>query len=868
MIIDPKALPTPVAKVAARLNVVGPESSADTFLITSYLAEVAIKTIATVFYAGLLDKAPDYAYRMGYELVRADGLGSWEQAIRLSTTLPTASYFGPDFSQSLEWITRRRTRAEDEWYRDGHNAASEVLSELGVEFESSRQDTVRTLLSAFVQIRNKTKAHGAVGEDFFSKVNAPYIRAVSSLINSCPMFVWQWLHLSRRLKGDPIRGVFLQGAEPRYMKLDELEGLNPSTDGIYFCVGQTRKLIAAHFISTSKECKEFFFPNGGFNQSGQAESVDYASGTTIKIDFSAFLRIPTPLPRSETHGLDSIEVQSNVFGNLPALKGSYVHRHLLEEELESKLLDRNHAIITLHGSGGVGKTYLTLAVAHKITQVNDPRFEAIMWISGRDVDLRATGPHFVKPAMLKLEDISKRHGELFGRNGTIEDFAEVLHGTSNSSTPGMLFIFDNFETMENVRELHKFLDTYTHLPNKVLITSRERAFKADYPIEVRGMERPEAIEMMRKIGRELGIEPLLTPHTLGAVYEYTKGHAYVMRVVVGEMAKEGKYVPPSQIMSSRIDIVNAVFERSFTKMTDDARWIFLTVSNWKSRISELALVVVLGQRGVDVEAGLEECLRLSLIQREELQDGQPCYSAPQLARVFGRKKLEGEPDRLVIQEDLETIRKFGVVNESGRGDSQESQILRFIAWIRTEARSANDEKMDKLDSLLEILATFWPDGWLELAAFRELANKTPESIDSALRRAVEECPYKKEAWLERAKYAQKIGNEATRIASLVSAVDAAPTDAELVRDVATQLGKYINDHLQEIPQARRGVYLASVRSHMVRISDQLDANGLGRLAWLFLLEGDRQNAKLYAERGLLKEPDNEHCQKFLDRLQA
>ena len=82
MILDPSGLPTPVAKVAARLNVVGPEASADTFLVSSYLAEAAIKSIAIALYAGLFDKAPDYAYRIGYDLVRADGLGSWEQAIR------------------------------------------------------------------------------------------------------------------------------------------------------------------------------------------------------------------------------------------------------------------------------------------------------------------------------------------------------------------------------------------------------------------------------------------------------------------------------------------------------------------------------------------------------------------------------------------------------------------------------------------------------------------------------------------------------------------------------------------------------------------------------------------------------------------
>jgi hypothetical protein len=55
---------------------------------------------------------------------------------------------------------------------------------------------------------------------------------------------------------------------------------------------------------------------------------------------------------------------------------------------------------------------------------------------------------------------------------------------------------------------------------------------------------------------------------------------------------------------------------------------------------------------------------------------------------------------------------------------------------------------------------------------------------------------------------------------------------------------------------------------MVKLTEELDANGFGRLAWLFLLEGDRQNSKLYAEMGLRKDSYNEHCHKILDRLQG
>lgn len=239
-----------------------------------------------------------------------------------------------------------------------------------------------------------------------------------------------------------------------------------------------------------------------------------------------------------------------------------------------------------------------------------------------------------------------------------------------------------------------------------------------------------------------------------------------------------------------------------------------------------------------------------------------------MARVFGKKKLDGDPDRLVIQEDIETLQRFGVASENGSHETQERLILRFVLWCREEAMASDANRISRLDAFLETLACLWPQGWMHLARFRKQTGSSVDLIDQALRRAVEEQPDNKEAWLERAKFAEETGNEPTRVASLVSAVEADPRDTELVREVAFQLCRYVNEHRIDIPVARRGVYLASVRSHMEKVADQLDATGLSRLAWLFLLEGNEQMGRFYAEMGLKKDSDNEYCIKILDRPRA
>jgi hypothetical protein len=445
---------------------------------------------------------------------------------------------------------------------------------------------------------------------------------------------------------------------------------------------------------------------------------------------------------------------------------------------------------------------------------------------------------------------------------TEEALADALRNASDVSGKGWLLIFDNFETLDDARGIHQFLDNCTHLPNKVLITSRERAFKADYPIEVRGMERDEAATMLRLNARELGIEGMLTDDIVKSIYDSTDGHPYVMRLVLGEIEKERRYVPPRTLLPRRLDIVEAVFERSFNKLSDAGRWVFLLVGNWKSHVPELALLVVCGQRGLDVESGLEECRRLSLVEEGELVDNQPCYRAPELARLFARKKLESDFDRLSIQEDLDTLHRFGVIDSlDSRGIAQPELLGRFVAWIMKEAQ-ANRSAVTRCDGLLLSVAELWPAAWSDLVEFRMLHGG---DIDYALRRLVEERPFDKSAWLKRAEYARSAGDEQTYIACLVSAVDADHKDVELIREAAYQLCRYVDAHKSELPEARRGVYLAGVRAHMEAVSDRLDATGLSRLAWLFGLEGNGQRGLEYAHLGIQKDPTNEHCKRIIER---
>jgi hypothetical protein len=210
-----------------------------------------------------------------------------------------------EYAPVIDWFTRKRTKPEDEWCREAISHAREILGELGIDIGKNSRETVRYLVSLLVQIRNKTKAHGALGPDFYNANNTLYISAIDALINQCPLFQWQWYHISHRLGKDPIRGVHLLGTSPAHITKAEASRLTAEKEGVYIEAPSTGKLFSlGKLLGSTRECREFSIPNGNFRDTdSHGEVIDYATGAARHFDFSLFGNVPAPLPSSETEGL-------------------------------------------------------------------------------------------------------------------------------------------------------------------------------------------------------------------------------------------------------------------------------------------------------------------------------------------------------------------------------------------------------------------------------------------------------------------------------------------------------------------------------------------------------------------------------------
>lgn len=867
--LNPSDLPTPLALVANRLQITGGDDFANTFLDASYVAEVAIKLLATSLVAGTRKSSSAIAARFDYRLVRADGLGEWDQAIRDLTSHSILGYIDSDLRPLSVWLTQKRTKSADEWAKQAAHNLIAILQLLGLPGEEvPRKLTTLHILNLFVRIRNKTKAHGAVTREFYEQANPRYLAALAGFVNACPINQWGWYHSTLRSNGK-VRAIHLLGTSPEHVRQAESASLRPPEPGLVFRTHVDGDLFhCGPLLRSESSCNRFAFVNGNYSNAGVAEFLDYRTGDCQHVKLPEFSAPPAPLPASETEGIDGFDVYGSAFGNLPPRQTTYVRRPKLEATLLMRLKDQNHPIITLHGRGGIGKTSLALQACYELSEDDNTAFEHLIWLSARDLELRPAGTAAVRRHVSNLDSVVRAVGGFFGQELSIEEFAAVLQDPAAADASSILFIFDNFETLDDPRGLQKFLDTHTHLPNKILITSRERAFKADYPVEVTGMEYEEAQALCYDDAVKLDLSRAFVDDHFEELYELTDGHPYVIRVLLGEMSKEKRWISPRSLPRRRGDIVDAVFERSFNKLSEDGRRVFLTAASWRSLIPELAMHVVLGARDIDVESGIEECQRLSLLMQYDISDGSVCFAAPQLASLFAKKKLDGDPDRLVILEDRETLRLFfGPLSvDAASKTSVEAIVERFVAHCFAEIASDDGSKGNDVEVLLERVADEWPAAWVSVGQLREKLGTPRDQVEHAYRRAVEERPYDGAAWHARAEYARRTKDSATRISALISQVEAEPDNVELLRNTALELVQYVDENKADIPVNRRGVYIANVRAHMEKHAVHLDATGLSRLAWLHLLEGDHDGAWKYANMGLAIEAVNAHCLRIVERL--
>ncbi len=859
-----------ITKIKERLESSKNDSDTAYFMDLMLAGEQLTKLISLALVACITDDNKRHRYSQEHRLLRADGIGEWSSVIDEVLAGPSAQYFHPVANNLQQELNERLGNSS--WQYKSIKLIIDCIKEIDSSFEDIPvKVSGKTWFSHFAYLRNKTKGHGAYNSDVYSRICQNLFNSISLIQDNYSLLTSiDWAYLHRNLSGKyRVTNISNNATRFHYLRTDR----NPNHDnGVYIFLN---KPIKVELIQSNSDLTDFYFPNGGFNNK-RFELLSYITGNKDYQDASSHLIPPGELPSSETEGLGKLDLIGKVFTNLPSINQIYIQREELEKELYSKLLDERHPIITLTGRGGIGKTSLAISVLKQICLTE--RYSSIIWFSARDIDLLTEGAKPVKPHVLSNDDIAKEYCKLVEPKESLDKGFKpktFFEKELESSTIGsILFIFDNFETVKDPIDLFNWLDTFIRNPNKILITSRFRDFKADYPIEVSGMNEREFKLLVDATSKSLGITEIIDDKKyLEELYNESDGHPYVIKVLLGEIAKEGKIGKVKRIVASKDEILTALFERTYNGLSPVAKRLFLTLSNWRSTIPEIAIEAVLMREAnehMDVGKGIEELNRSSLVIVDTSEkDGMRFLSVPYSASVFGKKKLSVSPMKTAIQADTKLLHTFGVGLHTEIRLGIEPRIIKFFRDIAKRV-SLKVDKIENYIPVLEFICRKYPYAWLTLASLYEEEGKTTKAIES-LQRYLESATDENElysCWEKLADLYAKNNDWDGETHALIELSELSITSIDKLRLIVYRINTLFRNNKFQTDTSEKQILsqrlINAYKSNLDKGSYESD--DCSQLAWLYLNAGDRKNARVVVRKGLNIEPNHIHCLKLESTL--
>jgi hypothetical protein len=656
------------------------------------------------------------------------------------------------------------------------------------------------------------------------------------------------------------------------MEFDYLKGDRSAVfqDGVYIYFG---KPCMVDLIETDADALDLFFVNGGF-QGRKYELLSYTTGNKITGDATPYLAPATALPESTTHGIQKLEVEGRCFTNLPQHPAEYVFRPELEQELYRILVNDRHPVITLVGRGGIGKTSLALTVLHRLT--HEDRFIGIVWFSARDIDLLPQGPKLVRPDVLTTADIARDLVSLFQpREANDKGFKPVsfLAETLTKAAVGpLLFVLDNFETVQNPPELFAWLDTYIRLPNKILITARHREFKGDYSVEVNGMTEEQCDELVDATAGTFAIRHLVTNEYKRELYEASDGHPYVVKILVGESARVGRLLKAERIVAAKQEILDALFERTYTRLSPAARRVFLTLCGWRSIVPQLAVEAALLRpvnEKMDVGLAIEDLHRSSFIDILQGPEDQLFLSVPLAASEFGRRKLAVFGARAQVEEDTEFLQLFGAIQPSDVKHGVASRVRRLTRRL-AERISRGQTTLEEHIPVLEFVCRQYPSAWLLFSElYEEVGGRNAlESAKAAVERFLEATSRDKQlsGWTRLETLCRRSGDLRCLTNCLLQICEVPGVGLAAISNAANTLNAIFANPDVDLEGHEKTVIVNRVIAAMRLHIAEVDATDCSRLAWLYVRVGDLDCARRLTQQGLSLDSSNEYCLRLTQRL--
>ncbi len=874
-------------KMKERLDIDREDSDASFFNTSLLYGELLVKYATSILISGIANGVQRHRYSCEYRLIRADGLGEWCDCLRDITVGPKSTCIISEAQPVFEEFTRKYD--SESWQHSALGQLYDAMDILDLPHEKSTNGKIQLIkwFDEFAKIRNKTRGHGATMLATCAKAAGPLMSSINQIEHNLAIFKLDSAFLHENINGH-YRISRIAGDDNSF---SEFKAKNPERkklkDGVYTIFSQSSRPKLNTLLFSDSDLSYFRFPNGAAH--GKIyDTLSYIDGKTHRLPLEPEFSIPpTELPPSDTYGLNEIDIQGYVYGNIPPRPNNYIRRDALELQLKELILDDRNPVISLTGMGGIGKTSLIISVLHDLIERNDLPYSMVLWFSARDVDLHEDGPRSVRAAVLTEEDISKYYvkivepDETFGKNGErscLEFFQDEMR--EKYENKGKLYIFDNFETVSDPGSLYAWLNTYIRLPNKIVITTRHRDFKSDYPVEVTGMMAKEARELINELCKKFSIEKYFGDRETAKLIDISSGHPYIIKIYLGKLSMSNRRDMIQSVIREREDVLTALFNRTYEELTELEKRVYLTLCKWNTPIPEIGIKAIIShsqEKGYnytanDISDSIKKITNYSLIESIKTGDGNSfSLSVPFASMLFGQSKLKTSQYRFMIENDVKLLQYFGSTTQPGSLIDFKRRISRFLNEMSMLALKNDDHNIAQYSSIVEYIAQSYNEAWIIAAdairdddRFADEALKFYESyIESHDTKpdAISAC-WEKISKINRRKnnYARYIFSLANYAVSLLSVEDKDYKDASRC---ASSVNSYISEHRNDVDTENANHILIHLAQVLAGKIDVADADDCSRIAWLYIHAGDLAEGRRFAAIGLQRDSENEHCKNIM-----
>jgi LuxR family glucitol operon transcriptional activator len=333
------------------------------------------------------------------------------------------------------------------------------------------------------------------------------------------------------------------------------------------------------------------------------------------------------------------------------------HTKLIGRERElaeiQKFLSPHHrvGVVCISGGGGVGKTALALEIAHACYEDSanlppDERFEAIVWVTAKNVELLAAGQVKRQPTFTDVDGIYRAIADLLDIPVI---FRTATHAEKNIivtrllAEKRILLMLDNLEDVDDP-ELMVFLRDLP-APSKAIVTTRHRIDVA-VPIYLHTLDEKTAHELVRMESERHDL--FLSEDQIKTLLHRTGGLPLAIIRTIGRMAWRGSNIETElrHLDDPKNDIYDFCFGKTIALIQrGDAYPLLMSLALFVTEVSREALGFVAGFDDdlLRRDEGLSDLEVLSLCQKSRDRVGlEPLTRTQALSELHQRPDFEAE----------------------------------------------------------------------------------------------------------------------------------------------------------------------------------------------------------------------------------